>query len=223
MKSIAEKMARGYGFFGSGCYNSATFLEFFKSFKTLFKRELKKIGAEKIEISKGHFYLSGFFTLQDTIIYFSISDVRSGFGRKKPNILFRTAKDYKDYTGGINIYIDVKTGMAKDIAKTFGYPDLYEEIAKEKKLTKKSEVETIAKLLASQFIRDGKFDQKLNKKSVKNADAIMWKIVNIITGKNDIGWTHIKQGRKIISSVFNEKKIMLKYYVDSNTIKARRR
>jgi len=53
--------------------------------------------------NNGHFYFSGFIkTIHDQVFYISISDVRYF---KEGNILIRTAKDFKDYTGGSNSYI----------------------------------------------------------------------------------------------------------------------
>jgi len=38
-------------------------LEFYRTFKSEFRKELKSIGATNIVFSRGHFYVSGFFTL----------------------------------------------------------------------------------------------------------------------------------------------------------------
>jgi hypothetical protein len=85
----------------------------FKSFASAFKRELtkelKSIGATNIKFSVGHFYVSGFFTSETgQVYYFSLSDVRGC-----PNqLMYRTAKDYKDYTGGINQWVNIENGMS---------------------------------------------------------------------------------------------------------------
>jgi len=83
----------------------------FRAFHNEFKRDFKKLleqrfGAKNIVFSKGHFYVSGFFTQPNgQIYYFSLSDVR-GF---KDNMLVRTAKGYKDYTGGSNQSVSLES------------------------------------------------------------------------------------------------------------------
>ena len=102
----------------------------FKSFARLFKndwtKELATVGATLEAFNVGHFYLSGFFTLQGQLFYFSISDVRmyqehGHWG----SILIRTAKNLKDYSGGTNTYTDgIGTGVIKEwlrLSRHFGY------------------------------------------------------------------------------------------------------
>lgn len=59
--------------------------------------------------SRGHFECSGFLQHLKTgkFIYFSISDVRYSQDEWINNILIRTAKDSKDYTGGSNNYCEL--------------------------------------------------------------------------------------------------------------------
>jgi len=86
-----------------------------QDFKDFFKREtaritkhLKKIGCTDIEFSMQFYYFSGFFTSKSgQAFYLSSSDVRH-FGYS--NLLYRTAKDYKDYTGGSNQYVSTDRG-----------------------------------------------------------------------------------------------------------------
>lgn len=73
--------------------------------KTIVRRALKEADFTNIKFLNGHYYFSGFATKNNKSIYFSISDVRyfpptSGGA----DLLIRTAKDYKDYTGGSNNY-----------------------------------------------------------------------------------------------------------------------
>ena len=75
------------------------------------KKELKVINATDIVFSIGHYYISGFFTVGEQAYYFSISDVRY-FPEEK--MLVRTAKHYKDFTGGANNYIKIGVGMFKN-------------------------------------------------------------------------------------------------------------
>lgn len=79
----------------------------FSSFGRDFKKYIKNICSDKyelIEFSRGHFEVSGFIKNKETgkLVYFSISDVRFFKDSWVDNILIRTAKNEKDYTGGSN-------------------------------------------------------------------------------------------------------------------------
>jgi hypothetical protein len=109
--------------FESSCSTTQEFLNFVRTFRSEFTKELKSIGATDIQIGKGHFYVSGFFTVDGQAWYFSLSDVRgmeyclnqSCMGK----LLYRTAKDYRDFTGGYNRYATIETGMAKNMCWSF--------------------------------------------------------------------------------------------------------
>jgi len=91
--------------FESSSGRTPEYLAWHKLFKKEFTAFLNAKGASNIVIGKpNHFDMSGFFTLGNTIWYFSISDLR-GF---KDTMLIRTAKHYKDYTGGMNQYVSLK-------------------------------------------------------------------------------------------------------------------
>ncbi len=96
--------------FESSCGLTPEFSSFFRTFKSEFTKELKGIGATNIEFHRGHFYISGFFDVNNKSYYFSISDVRDSY--QTPDLLYRTAKDHKDYTGGKNCYVKIESGMA---------------------------------------------------------------------------------------------------------------
>jgi len=79
----------------------------FKSTVRKMKNELtKEFGdvIENVKLSAGFFHMSGFFTRKrdNQVMYISIGDVRHGFAG---TMLIRTAKDYKDYTGGSNNFM----------------------------------------------------------------------------------------------------------------------
>lgn len=84
-----------------------------QEFKDFFKREKKRLtaifkekGCTEIKMDYGFNYFSGFFTAPSgQIYYFSCSDVRH-FGYDR--LLIRTAKHYKDWTGGSNQYVGTK-------------------------------------------------------------------------------------------------------------------
>lgn len=104
--------------FESSTRNTPEFNSFFRTFKSEFSKELKSIGATNIKIEAGHFYISGFFTSPSgQIYYFSLPDVR---GMEyilqrgcSVELMYRTAKDYKDFTGGPNQWVKIETGMGQ--------------------------------------------------------------------------------------------------------------
>ena len=105
MSKLGNFMKKHDGeFFESSCYLTDSFKSFVSSFKRALNGDLKESDFELVSFNRGHFYLSGF--LKDTssgkFIYFSVSDVRPTADLKR--VLFRTAKDEKDYTGGQNWY-----------------------------------------------------------------------------------------------------------------------
>ena len=81
--------------------------------KSLVKKALNQSGYESIKISNGFYYFSGFATKDGNIIYFSISDVRHSNDDK---LLIRTAKDYRDFTGGYNAYCEMDIESIQTLA-----------------------------------------------------------------------------------------------------------
>ena len=86
--------------FESSCYDTPEFNAFAKLFKAAMKAELEKVGAKLVAFTKGHFECSGFYQVGDKLGYFSLPDVRGG-GLTK-DLMYRTAKSTKDYSGGSN-------------------------------------------------------------------------------------------------------------------------
>jgi len=78
----------------------------FKAFASDFKKEIKRqatiYGLALSSFNIGHFYVSGFLQVRDNFVYFSCSDVRYFPNDWKNNLLYRTARDIKDFTGGSN-------------------------------------------------------------------------------------------------------------------------
>ena len=92
--------------------------EQYKNFHRLFSREFKKFlkpYCKEILIHKtNHFDISGFFKLNnEEIYYFSISDLRWS----KDKMLIRTAKDFKDYTGGSNNFIALNENFEENLLR----------------------------------------------------------------------------------------------------------
>ncbi len=123
MKKSLALLKKG---FESASNLTPEFAQFYRTFKSEFTKELQSIGANDIVFSRMHFCLSGFFTLDGQAWYFSLSDVRGmeyGF-RINPDscsnkLLYRTAKHYKDYSGGSNRYAKIETGMAQEMCWSF--------------------------------------------------------------------------------------------------------
>lgn len=120
MKKSLRLLRRG---FESSSTKTPEFISFCRTFKSEFTKELQSIGATNIVFNNGHFYISGFFTLGSQAWYFSLSDVRgmeyclnqSCMGK----LLYRTAKDYRDFTGGMNRYATIEPGMAENMCWSF--------------------------------------------------------------------------------------------------------
>ncbi len=79
----------------------------FAAFAAQYRRELKKQLAKDLELvgfNRGHFYLSGFIknSLTGKYAYFMTDDVRFSVNGWHNQVLMRTAKHEKDYTGGRN-------------------------------------------------------------------------------------------------------------------------
>ena len=103
--------------FESSSTTTPQFLAFYRTFKKELTAELTKLGCTKIEIGKGHFYCSGFFTTASgSIYYFSIPDVRMYGGNGHwDKLMYRTAAHYKDYTGGTNQTVTIAEDMIKNL------------------------------------------------------------------------------------------------------------
>ena len=68
------------------------------------RRELKKMAANmgaELTFNPGYFYYSAFFKKDDKCVYINVGDVRYD-SNWYDKVLFRTAKNEKDYTGGPN-------------------------------------------------------------------------------------------------------------------------
>lgn len=90
----------------SGSDLGSDFKEFFRKEKKRIGNALKELGCSNLEMNYGFYYFSGFFTSPSgQTYYFQCSDTRH-FGYKQ--ILYRTAKDTSDFSGGSNQYVDVK-------------------------------------------------------------------------------------------------------------------
>ena len=99
-----------------GAYTSKEFKTFAKEFKTYLKKSLKP-NQQIANFTIGHYYLSGFISQTNgnviKYVYFSYDIPRSfeldfyslSFNQK---VLYRTAKNDRDYIGGTNRFTKVK-------------------------------------------------------------------------------------------------------------------
>ena len=209
MKKVATLLAYGESHFGSGSYNTEEFHTFFDLFKRSFNKELKSIGATKVEYSKGHFCLSGFFTVDTQAYYFSVSDVRGRFD-KNPQLLVRTATSYTDYTGGSNNYFRVEPGMTKIMANNWGFT--YDK-------AKSSSVKTVEDIAMAIFNSDKRYHE-MRIPSTKKADSVAFKLINLFVDKispqnqlitNNFRTRLFRGGRTNISSS-NDNEVFEFYY-----------
>jgi hypothetical protein len=104
--------------FSSGSYIG----DDFKSFNTKYRNAIKKLLPDGYEIhswSRGHYECSAVIKGSNgRFIYMRIGDVRHFPNEWVDNILVRTMKHDKDWTGGANHYTDL-INFAKDIQKLY--------------------------------------------------------------------------------------------------------
>jgi hypothetical protein len=101
-----KKPTQNYDYKGGDLDQS--FKEFFRLETNRIMRQLRKYGCTKFEFHCNFNYFSGFFTTKNgTMYYVSCSDIRH-FGYSQ--LLYRTVKHYKDYTGGSNCYTSTERG-----------------------------------------------------------------------------------------------------------------
>lgn len=100
--------------FESSCSRTPQYLAFHRVFKREFTRFLQNIGAVDVKFSKpNHFDASGFFQMRGQCWYFRLEDLRWS----KDSLLVRTAKDYRDYTGGHNRFITFNENFETNLKK----------------------------------------------------------------------------------------------------------
>lgn len=100
-KSKSNSVEKWLGYeFESSCGDTDEFLAFVKDFRKFIKENLPD-NSELVGFNKNHFECSGFVKRDTHYVYFSISDVRYWQGWYD-NVLIRTAKHEKDWTGGSN-------------------------------------------------------------------------------------------------------------------------
>jgi hypothetical protein len=196
MRNLANQLLRGEYYFGTGTRNTEQFDNFFNSFKRSFKRELNKINAKNLEVSKGHFYLSGFFTVQEQVIYFSISDVRGYLQtnwKGLPEMLIRKAKDYRDFSGGHNRYVAIEPNMSREILRVCNLDLNGFKKVESKKFDLQKKVDKIVSELKENNYFEGSVD------STNKAQRLIWRIGEAL-GHKGFCITETKAGRYKVRS-----------------------
>lgn len=104
--------------FSSGGYIGEDFVSFNTKFRNFIKKSLPD-GWTINHWNRGHYYCSAVLeTSEHQFIYVSIPDVRYFTFEWATNILVRTMKHNKDWTGGNNHYTDI-FNFSKDIQKLY--------------------------------------------------------------------------------------------------------
>lgn len=78
----------------------------------LLNNRLRSLGATSSKLKVNHVDISGFVQFADKFTYLSLSNI--GWG-ECDNVLIRTAKHNKDYSGGSNNWIDLDLDLIKNI------------------------------------------------------------------------------------------------------------
>lgn len=94
--------------FSSGSQTGEDYKKFERKYISYLKEICKQNNWEFVEANKNHYCFSAFIKVKDKYIYLSISDVRYFENEWYKNILIRTAKNNKDYTGGSNHYTNLE-------------------------------------------------------------------------------------------------------------------
>jgi len=203
MNTLGRLLDRGENYFGSGSHNSQEFLDFYVDFRIKFTRQLKKLNATEIEFSKNHFSFSGFFKVAEQLYYISIGDVRWN----KNEMLIRTAKHNKDWSGGANNRVTIGADTIKQIARKFGL-DLSAD--SEANATKtKDTITSVANLVVAS---NGSFRRRIP--STRMADSIAWKASELL-GTERLIISNWRRGR--VKTHSEATLSNFKYYYDTNT------
>ena len=101
-----------------GGTTSRDFMNWAKEFKRMIQEQIALVGGTDYKQNTGHYYVSGFFKIGEQCYYLSCSDVRHwSYDDIVNDVLIRTAKDYKDFTGGRNCRVCIEDDMFRDIAR----------------------------------------------------------------------------------------------------------
>lgn len=110
-----EKKWNGVAVEDRGSEMSREAKSFVTAFKNMLKRELKDMGVEVVNITPGHYDLSGMIKINEKYLYISYDIPRWGvsvdFDRPR-GVLYRPAKDAHDWYGGRNRFCSIRNLLA---------------------------------------------------------------------------------------------------------------
>ncbi len=92
------------------------FNSYANNLKKKMKEHIKDTEIEIVSFEKNYYYVSGFLKKNNEFVYFSTWDYRSN--SKRDDILIRTAKNEKDFSGGRNNYTTIND-FRKNIENLF--------------------------------------------------------------------------------------------------------
>ena len=137
--------------FVSSSSETPQFRAFASGFKKALMADLKSSSLELASFSKGHFYVTGFLEHAGKYVYFSVGDVRIGGAFHWKKVLYRTAKNTRDFTGGINQYCEMGS-LVESVSALLGADLPKDDSSKEQLLkTVKKVIETEAGVAASVY------------------------------------------------------------------------
>lgn len=94
--------------FSTGIYTGEDYKKFQNKYINYLRSICKERGWEVVNVGRGHYYFCLFIKENGNYIYLAIHDVRYNPNSWHNNILVRTAKHNKDYTGGQNMYTSLE-------------------------------------------------------------------------------------------------------------------
>ena len=109
MKKSIELLKKG---FETASSNTEEVKKFYRIFIKEFSDKLKEKGCIDITFIKGHFHISGLFTFKGQPYYFCIININHySQNHFMKGLLYRTAKHYKNFSGGPNQYVDMTENL----------------------------------------------------------------------------------------------------------------
>lgn len=91
---------------------------FCRKFSNEIKKQLQKIGATEYKQYNNYFYISAFFKFKNKCFYINTTDIRFSI---LDNLLIRECKDYNDFTGCHNNYIDFSDNSIIEFLNNYNF------------------------------------------------------------------------------------------------------
>jgi len=94
--------------FSTGCDTGEDFLQFEREMRSDLRKQLELYGVRLHKFHKNHYCFSAVAERNGRYVYISLHDVRGCTGQYVSwfeNVLYRTMRDDRDWTGGTNRYV----------------------------------------------------------------------------------------------------------------------